>query len=76
MSKYPGFPKTPTYSNGGTPVSTGDSIRFKQAPGGILPSSASWTYGTVVESEGNISTHVIESHGRKYNLLGHIIERA
>lgn len=29
-----------------TPVQEGDKIRFKQAPGGILPASDEWVYGT------------------------------
>lgn len=30
----------------GTPVEEGDSIRYHQAPGGILPASTEWKYGT------------------------------
>lgn len=30
----------------GTPVGEGDSIRYHQAPGGMLPASTEWTYGT------------------------------
>lgn len=29
----------------GTPVEEGDRIRYRQAPGGILPASGGWTYG-------------------------------
>lgn len=78
MSKWDSdwVPKTPKYSDGSGYVSTGDAIRFKQAPGGILPSSQEWVYGTVVESaNSSISTHVIQSGATRYNLLGHVIER-
>jgi len=33
-----------TYTDG-TPVLIGDTIRYRQQPGGLLPASPEWTYG-------------------------------
>lgn len=46
--------RTPTYTDS-TEVKEGDKIRYRQAPGGLLPASPEWTYGvatTYPRSEG------------------------
>ena len=37
--------RTARYTDG-TIVHEGDSIRYRQTPGGLLPASGEWTYGT------------------------------
>ena len=66
----------------GTEVRAGDRVRYKQAPGGMLPPSQDWKYGVAepfVPHAGydwadELSLHAED--GRWYNLGGHIIERA
>ena len=66
----------PRYTDGSM-VSDGDAIRFHQAPGGILLASMEWQHGIAVPSERfGLPSLVLESHGRRYNLFGHVIERA
>lgn len=66
----------PKYSDG-TYVSAGDTIRYHQAPGGILAPGA-WKYGTAVDYEvfGGPSLVLLANDGYRYNLYSHVIERA
>lgn len=65
----------PRYTDGSL-VIEGDSVRYHQAPGGILPASMEWRNGTAVTSKRfGFDSLVLESQGRKYNLFGHVIER-
>lgn len=77
------------YYADGTIVRAGDRIRYKQAPGGMLPPSGDWTYGTAEWTVARPDHHattldlgmdpywmvLTAENGRKYNLPGHIIER-
>ena len=75
MSKYPGFPKTPKLTTGEN-VKTGDRVRYRQAPGGILAASENWTHGKVIETDSNLTTHILQAdNGYFYNLQSHIIEK-
>jgi len=66
----------PRYTDS-TLVREGDAIRYKQAPGGILPASQEWMHGVAVPSTRfGYPSLVLEAHGLRYNLTGHIIERA
>lgn len=76
-----------TYTDG-SPVKEGDHIRFHQAPGGLLEThdTSDWKYGTAVLIDSispGIKEMVMEADepaswgGKpKYNLYGHVIERA
>ena len=65
----------PRYTDG-TDVHAGDSVRYRQAPGGILPPSPEWKYGeAVVSSHCSGTLDLAGDDGRTYHLLGHIIER-
>lgn len=71
--------RTPTYTDG-TPVRFGDPIRYRQAAGGLLPRNEEWKTGTAVLNtnitrswQGNLV--MLSPTGRKYNLIGHEIER-
>ena len=65
----------PQYTDGST-VQPGDSVRYHQAPGGLLPPEPGWKYGTA-----EVSTHcsgtldLAATDGHTYGLLGHVIER-
>lgn len=73
---HPECSPPPRYVDG-TEVSAGDAVRFRQAPGGILPPSPDWRYGRAVVSDHCSGTlDLAATDGRFYNLLGHIIERA
>lgn len=74
-SWHPECSPLPRYTDG-TQVTAGDRVRYRQAPGGILPPSTEWRYGTAVVSDHCSGTLVLAADdGRRYNLLGHIIER-
>ena len=69
--------RVPRYTDE-TLVAAGDKIRYHQAPGGLLP-AGEWREGTAV-TDPNLSgvggTLIMEDdRGRRYNLLGHVIER-
>lgn len=64
----------------GTPVSEGDRIRYRQAPGGLVPRSSAWRYGYAEklarpysDSPNELYLHCIDY--RWYYLVGHEIER-
>lgn len=71
----------------GTLVQEGDSIRYHQAPGGILPPSVHyrngertiWKNGTAVMSTrpilGEYELVLEDEDGRHYMIVGHVIER-
>jgi len=60
----------------GTELAAGDRVRYRQAPGGILPASPEWTYGTAeVSNHCQGTLDLAGDDGRRYHLLGHIIER-
>ncbi len=42
--------RNPVYTDG-TVVVEGDSIRYRQRPGGVLPASENWTYGVAAKRE-------------------------
>lgn len=63
-----------TYTDG-TRVREGDSIRFHQAPGGLM-SHGDWRYGVAAYMPDSDSGELLLlSEGRYYNLFGHVIER-
>lgn len=65
----------PRYTDG-SEVNAGDAVRYRQAPGGILPASPEWKHGRAVVSDHCSGTLDLDAtDGRKYHLLGHIIER-
>ena len=65
----------PRYTDGSN-VEPGDSVRYRQAPGGILPPSPEWKYGeAVVSSHCSGTLDLAATDGRFYHLLGHVIER-
>lgn len=66
--------RIPVYADG-TVVRVGDKIRYRQAPGGVLPRSEAWTYGTAVISPADGEVVLRAADGRLYNLFGHEIER-
>jgi hypothetical protein len=66
--------QTPVYADGEV-VREGDKIRYRQAPGGMLPRSEAWTYGTAVASFDDGGIVLRAADDRRYNLLGHEIER-
>lgn len=61
----------------GSEVQAGDELRYRQAPGGLMAPSPEWKYGHAVTSNHCAGTlDLAATDGRKYHLLGHIIERA
>ena len=68
---------TPTYVDG-TLVHEGDNIRYRQAPGGLLPASRAWTDGTASRLDrepDDPHLYLKDEAGRFYYLIGHEIER-
>jgi hypothetical protein len=69
---------TPRYSDDRTPVLAGDHIRYRQAPGGILPASPTMTAGIAVtpKNGGRPGELYLQApNGVAYGIFGHIIER-
>lgn len=63
-----------TYTDGSR-VGEGDSIRYHQAPGGLMP-HGDWLYGVAAFPPDSGELCLLADDGRLYNLYGHVIERA
>jgi hypothetical protein len=62
----------------GAYVQEGDLIRYRQAPGGVLPASPRWDYGVAARAswEDSGELYLRNDEGRLFHIFGHVVERA